>query len=281
MNRSSMRNLLLIISVALWLVSVVVGPVAAQDDEDGDEATPVPTSMPPVSPPVLAPSPSPEAIAAAPGQPAPPSVTGGVFSDPLTSGRVLPAGVCRTGYALGDLLPEGLELTVLGYCFEGQEQPSLTVPARGVTIGDGDVALDLKVTNNPGRVGVNVFVRDRDGKLMSTYLSFARNEATLFKREGGQKTTVASRQDLNQTIDPGAWNRVALRVKGGEAWLLINDTPYLYTADVIDQVGGIGIALVREGNTEDEDEAVVVFKDLTLSTVQGADPARAPTYKAP
>ena len=104
---------------------------------------------------------------------------------------------------------------------------------------------------------------------------------TLFKREGGENKTVASRQGLGQVMDPTAWNRVALRVKGGEAWLLINDTPVLYTADVIDQSGGIGIALVREGDPEDEEEVVVVFKDLTLSTVAGAEPGRQPSYTAP
>ena len=80
-------------------------------------------------------------------------------------------------------------------------------------------------------------------------------------------------------MDPSDWNRVALRVRGTEAWLLVNDVPVLYSAEALDQAGSVGVELVREGSTEDEDDAVVVFKDLTLSSVTGSDPTRAPTYK--
>ena len=76
--------------------------------------------------------------------------------------------------------------------------------------------------------------------------------------------------------DPTAWNRVAVRTMGTDVWLLINDEPFLYAPDAIDQVGGVALELVREGNTEDEEEAVVVFKDLTLSSLPDTDPARAP-----
>jgi hypothetical protein len=117
--------------------------------------------------------------------------------------------------------------------------------------------------------------------MFAASLSFGSGEATLFKRDGGNDTVVASRQDLHDTLDPTAWNRLALRVKGGEAWLLVNDEPYLYASDVIDQVGGVGLELIREGSTVDEEEIVTVFRDLTLSSLADADPARAPTHTSP
>jgi hypothetical protein len=272
-----MRSLAMMVGVVVWLVVALVVPAVAQEDgESTEEATPAPTTMPVASPPVPLPSPSPVAAVTDLGFPAPPPVAAGVISDSLKTGAIFPDGVCRTGYTLGDLIPDGLELTVLGRCPAEQETPSLTVPGKGVSLGDGDLALDFKVTGQPERSRVNLFVRGRDDKLVLASLSFGNNEATLVKREGGNNTTIASRGSLRELADPTAWNRLALRVMGPEAWVLLNDEPILYANGVVDQVGGIGVGLLREGSTEDEAEAVVVFKDLTISALPDTDPARAP-----
>jgi hypothetical protein len=274
-----MRSLAMMVGVVAWLAVVLVVPVVAQEDGEPaeEEATPVPTTMPVASPPAMLPSPSPvPAQTTDLGFPAPPAVAAGVISDSLKTGAILPDGVCQTGYTLGDLIPDGLELTVLGRCPADQETPSLTVQGRGVTVGDGDVALDFKVTNQAERARVNLYARERDGKLVMASLSFGTNEAMLVKREGGANSTIAKRGGLRELANPTDWNRLALRVLGNEAWVLLNDEPILYADGVADQVGGIGVGLLREGSPEDEAEAVVVFRDLTLSSLADADPARGP-----
>jgi hypothetical protein len=276
-NSRSVRNVsLMMVVTAGLLVALIVPALAQEDGEAGEEPTPVPTMMPVASPPPALPSPSPSPAVTDLGFPAPPPVAAGVIGDSLKTGAIFPDGVCRTGYTLGDLIPDGLELTVLGRCPADQETPSLTVFGKGVTLADGDVALDFKVTGQPDRSRVNLFVRGRDDRLVLVSLNFFSNEATLVKRDGGANTIVASRGSLRDLANPTEWNRLALRVLGTEAWVLLNDEPILYADNVVDQVGGIGVGLLREGSTEDEAEAVVVFKDLTISSLPDTDPARAP-----
>jgi hypothetical protein len=294
-----MRNLVLMMGAALCLaavlVGIVVGPAGAQEgsgegnaneSSEPTDATPAPTMDAPIatpvtpiaSPPAAPPSPSPAAVANDSGLPDPPAVAAGVYADPMTGGKVFPAGVCGTGYGRGDLTPDGLQITVLGQCIYDAPISEVSVTGKGLAIADGDVAMDIKVTNHADRARPAIYARIRDGKMMGASFSYPTGQIVLFKRDGSDDTTLASRQDLSAVMDPAGWNRVALRVRGTEAWLLVNDVPVLYTAEAIDQAGGVGIELVREGSTEDEDEAVVVFKDLTLSSVAGSDPTRAPTY---
>ena len=89
-------------------------------------------------------------------------------------------------------------------------------------------------------------------------------------------TIVASTQDLGE-LDATDWNRLAVRLSGNQIWLLVNDAPLLHAADVLNQAGGIGIAVVREGNVDDGDEVAVTFRDLTLTSLEGpADGEPAP-----
>src|SRR6185436_12143440 len=96
---------------------------------------------------------------------------------------------------------------------------------------------------------------------------FGTGQAELFKREASGNTQVASRQGFGE-IDPLNWNRLAMRFVGEEVWLLVNDTPILYGSGLLNQNGGIGLQLVREGNPDDGDEVAVVFRDLTLAGFQ-------------
>lgn len=219
-----------------------------------------------MSAPLLAPS----SAAAAVDVPEPPGVTAGLMADNLQGDAVFRSGTCQTGRAGGQNVGEGFRLVLRGRCSQSQDTPSIAVSGKDITLADGDVALDFKVVAGADRAGVNLYVRSRDGKLLATYLNFQSGEVRLFKRDGTENTTVASRGALREVAAPTDWNRLALRVRGGEAWLLINDEPLLHAADVPHQEGGFGIGIVREGNPDDEDEVAVVFRDLTVSAVDGA-----------
>ena len=106
----------------------------------------------------------------------------------------------------------------------------------------------------------------------------ATGEAKLFNFDQGNMTIIASRTDAQELAIPSDWNRLAVRVKGNELWLLINDDAVLYATDVLTDVGGVGIRLLREGNLDDEEETAVVSRGLTISTVSGGGEGREPKY---
>jgi hypothetical protein len=268
------------VSVVLCLVAMPLGPVVAQGDETEEEATPVPTSVPVASPPALAPSPSPVA-AAAPSLPVPPAVAAGVFADPLSRDTVFASGACPTEVSGGKYAGGGFALIVGGPCVDDRSVADVAVPARGITLWDGDIAMDFRMAVVPERARFALYVRSRDGKLVVLQLHPGLQGMSLIMREGDKDTTLASRSDLGLTPDPNEWNRLALRIRGGEAWVLINDEPVLYATDVLDQAGSVGLQLIREGSLEDDEETAVVFRDLTLSALDDSDPARAPAYRAP
>jgi hypothetical protein len=178
---------------------------------------------------------------------------------------------------------EGFKLTVQGRCVPEASAANLPVPGRQISVWDGDVALDFKVVAGVERAGVNLYTRIQSGTYMAAYLSLAAGRAELFRREDGMNTVVASTEELGE-LDATNWNRLALRLRGGEIWLLLNDAPLLYAADVLSQDGGIGIAVVREGNPDDQDEVAVVFRDLALTSLEGPpgeEPAPASEESAP
>jgi hypothetical protein len=194
-----------------------------------------------------------------------------VFQSGLTGPDLFEARACPTGAASGQYVVEGFRLSVRGRCVQDAPSANLPLPAPRITMLDNDVAVDFKVVAGANRAGLNVYARVRDsGNLMVAYLNFGGDKAELIRRDANVNRTLTGYVGLKELIDPTDWNRVSLRLRGKEAWLLLNDEPILYSGDVVDQVGGIGIGLVREGNVNDTSEVAIVFRDLALSTL--ADP---------
>jgi hypothetical protein len=210
--------------------------------------------------------------------PDPPELGEVLFQASLTGPEVFAPGRCPTGAAYGENVDEGFKITVRGKCVSEAEAANAPVPGREITVWDGDVALDFRVEAGAERAGINLYARIHEGRYLAAYLSLATDRAELFRRENGVNTVVASRGDLAD-LDASVWNRLALRFRGGQLWLLVNDTPLLYASDVLDQTGGIGIAVVREGYVGDTDEVAVVFKDLTVAGF-AEPPADAPEPEA-
>jgi hypothetical protein len=258
-------------------------PEGDQEDTPTPEATRTPAAAPVFKPPGAgsagAAKPDSSQSQAASEVPAPPAVGVGVFQDGLKNDRIFRPGKCPTLSAGGDLVPDGFRLVVVGPCTDDAGVADVSVPARGITVGDGDVAMDFLVADGGDLATVSVYVRNRDRKLIGASVNPALGKATLFQSVNGEEETLASRSDLGEMVNPGEWNRLAVRVSGGDMWLLLNDQPALYASRVVDEPGDVGVRLVREGRRiSDETGTIVVFRDLTLSTLEGGDPARAPTF---
>lgn len=216
-----------------------------------------------------------------PSLPTPPAVTGGVYQNSLANADVLPAGRCFGGRSRGEAVGEGFKVSVGGRCIDEAETAELALPARGVSIGDGDLALDIKSVAGEKRAQVTIYLRNQPGKLVAAAVNLGTGEAKIFTLTDGAFNTIVSRTDIGPLATATDWNRLGLRVRGAEFWLLLNDEPILYAADVLTDAGGAGVRLLREGNPDDEDETAVVFRDLTLSTVAGGGEGRAPAYNQP
>jgi hypothetical protein len=215
---------------------------------------------------------------AAPKIPPPPAIAAGVYSHSLGDGTVFPAGRCFWGYAQGMHVGEGFKLRVNGPCADSGPVADIAVDAKGIKIGDGDVALDFKVVDGVSRVRIGLYMRTLDGKSIIAYVSPNSGVASLMQLlKDNKEEPLAERSDLGSLMKPTDWNRLALRVNGLNSWVLINDEPVLYSAGDVYEAGKMGLYLMREGDPDDEYETAVVFRDLTLSTLEGADPARAPT----
>jgi len=265
--------------IALGIV-IVPGLVVESPPAVAQDATPTP-GPPSLMPPPAGPASVEKPSAFDPALPTPPDVAGGIFQNSLANADVFAAGRCVTGWARGDVVGEGFRITVSGPCVEGGEAAALAVPGRGIGIADGDLALDLKTAAGTDRVTISVYVRTQPGKLLGASINAAAGEAKLFRTADGNTTVISSRTDVGELAIPTDWNRLAIRLKGSEMWLLLNDDPILHATDVPQDAGGVGIGIRREGSVEDDHEIAVVFRDLNVSTVADADPARAPSYTRP
>ena len=209
--------------------------------------------------------------------PPPPPLGAVVYENALKDERVFKAGRCFGGYAFTQYVGEGFKMVVNGPCsLLLDESTWITVQANGVQVGDGEVAIEVKVVDSVSRTRVGLYVRNAGGKLIGAQVQPGKGEATLYHQVENQQTELASRYDLFSTLKPNEWNRVAVRVSGFDTWLIVNDEPVLYTREVHADAGGVIIEIIREGDVYDEDEAAAVFRNLTLTALEGGEPGRAP-----
>jgi hypothetical protein len=212
---------------------------------------------------------------AAPSTSSPPPLGAVVYENALKDERVFKAGYCFGRKAFTQYVGEGFKLRVMGPCFLLLDEAWISVQANGVMVGDGEVALDFKVVDGLPRARVGLYVRSVNEQLIGAHVHPARGEASLFTLMGGKQTDLGYRANVG--VKPHDWNRLALRVSGYNAWLLLNDEPVLHSGEVHADAGRVIVELIRDGNHEDEEEAAVVFRDLQLSALEGGEPGRAPT----
>ena len=125
------------------------------------------------------------------------------------------------------------------------------------------------------RATIGLYVRGVNEQLIGARVHPVRGEASLFSLVEGKQTDPGYRANL--VVPAHDWNRLALRVAGHGAWLLINDEPVLHSGEVHADAGRVFVELIRGGNPDDEEETAVVFRDLTLTALEGCEPSRAPT----
>jgi hypothetical protein len=150
---------------------------------------------------------------------------------------------------------------------------------RNLSVGDGEVAVEFKVAQGPARATIGLYVRAHERDALGITINPAEGAMSVCRRTNGQSARIATRRDLGDSVDPLDWNRFAIRTRGPETWLLLNEEPMLYTADAGVDDGGAYFVVIREGNPDDQEEVSVVFRNLTVSALADGDPTRAPALR--
>jgi hypothetical protein len=202
--------------------------------------------------------------------PTPPELADVILDDPLTTAAVVTTGICPTGRTLGENVGEGFVIKVRGRCLPEQTIGEGSSTLRGLGVWDAEVAVDMKVAVGVSRATIGMYVRVHDRDSLGVTVAPAEGAASIWKRTSGQSTRLVTRRDLAGAYDPTDWNRLAIRVRGAEAWLLLNDEPILYTDQAAPDGGIVYLDVIKEGNPDDEQEVSVVFRNLLVTTLTDA-----------
>jgi len=232
--------------------------------------------------------PAPRALAE-PDLPEPPALGAEIVADPLTSATIFAAGACGGGKGSGGYVEDGFRLEVTGTCGQEGDPVAISVPGRGVRMADGDLSVAFKITSADGRrAALHLNTRISGRTWIGAFVQPLGKSAAIYQSvDGVNSTLVTTGDDLSAPVlalplaRDTEWNRMSLRVSGGDAWLMLNDWPVLHASDVPEGAGGVGVRLVRVGARTNDELAAVVLADLLVSPIAGGDPARAPTYKRP
>ena len=207
-----------------------------------------------------------------PGSNPPPDVGAMFFSDPTFS--IFGSFKCPSGRNTSEPVGEGYILKVTGKC---DDESTIALAFNWITdllVPDGEVRFDFKVVTGHDRASVILGFR--------TQSDFRDYEAAIVPGSGlaglyrGDKL-LAARRDLSSVISRDDWNTLAVRMRGSDLWLLVNDQLVLQANDSTYDRGHVSFALRRMGDINDSPETAAVLRNLRVSSLATGDPSRAPS----
>lgn len=223
--------------------------------------------------------------ASAPPSGPPPGVGEVVYQDPLTAPGIIPLGSCPTGKGRGEVVGEGFLMAVQGKCTAQARTAAVGPTLAGLTVSDGEIGFEFKVTHGVDRATITLVSRVKDGAPSGYAMSVAPASGFgLIARIGQDASStalLARRADLGGLLHRDDWNTLAMRLVGSSLWLLINDQPALMAEDGTFDTGAVGLGIGKSGNADDEEEVAVVFRNFSVSKIDGAPEDRAPSYHRP
>jgi hypothetical protein len=214
----------------------------------------------------------------------PPTVGRRVVEDALSARGIIPTGTCNTGRGRGEVVGEGFLLSVSGRCTEAATTAFVAPTLSGLTVPDGEIRFEVKVVNGFERASLTIGARrsiDPSGAY-GFNVRPATGTAGIVKTEAGQPIKIlAQRADIGQLFLRDDWNVMAIRMHGSSLWLFLNDRPLLTVEDGAYQAGAVVLELARLGDPNDDAEVAVVYRNLSVSAIEGAPDDRAPSYQVP
>lgn len=206
-----------------------------------------------------------------------------VLQDPLTQAGIAQPGYSRTGRNSRHVSDEGLLLRVTGRYVDSSQDAAIGTEVLGLTLPDGELRLRARVVHGAERATLLLLVRtqpDRQSEYEASFEPHGRR-VRIAVRHGAEATTLAEATLTEDLVSQDGWNEFAVRVQGPHLLMLVNGQPVLSAWDESYERGRVWFALQRSGDLDDEEESAVVVRDLAVAAIDGAEPARAPTYHPP
>jgi hypothetical protein len=218
------------------------------------------------------------------GLPPAPQVGATVLEDALTTPGLLQPSTCPTGRGGGAFVGEGYLMKVVGLCYDGSSTAGFGVRFEGLAFSDGEARLEMKPVSAVERVRFSLEVRGQPsgGNWYYGAIEPSTGGAQILKLTNNQGAALDQRFDLATVLSPNDWNTLAIRARGPELWLLVNDRPVLHTTtDGAFDVGGVSLTLRRLGDLNDVQEVAAVVRNLRVSALADGESGRVPTYQRP
>jgi hypothetical protein len=213
--------------------------------------------------------------------PPPPSVEEVILADSLIEPSMISAAPCPSGLSAIEHAGEGVVFKTRGRCRPEATTATIVQLVRGLSMLDGEIAISYKIVGGGPRASLSLNTRLRDRTWLSVFLSPETGYSDLSRGDEGEFKTLMQRNDAHRLARHDDWNRLALRTRGNEVWVLLNDQPMLYSNDANLGVGGVSLSVLRSGSVDDQTEVAVVFADLKVSALEDGDPARWPSFRQP
>lgn len=213
----------------------------------------------------------------------PPEVGATVVDDPLIRPAALRASFSATGRNSEQFTDEGFRIKVTGKATETSTAANYGSYVQGLTFTDGETRVDLSFAGDlaGSQLQLHFRVQPDGGDRYYASLQPARGLAQLRRVTSNRGAVLAERSDLGDLLAPDDWNSLAVRAKGPNFWLLLNDEPILSAVDSAFDTGRVYVGLYRTGDVNDERETSVVLRNLRVSALAIEDQARAPVYEPP
>ena len=238
-------------------------------------------------------------------EPLPPAVGETILDDDLSKPNSIPSSTCGTKRAGVDYVGEGLRTRLTGRCSSSHFVAAFGPTIRGLQFSDGEVRLEVKAVSGIGRARLGINARNQPFGPNSLTSPETLPESYAVAIEpgigrgliGNPAHAITNRTDLPDVISADDWNTIALRVKGAEFWLLVNDQAVLYSSDTSPEQGEVSFSVLRlsrvagqieveardriQDDSEDTTEVAAVFRNLKVSALADGDPSRVPVYQRP
>jgi hypothetical protein len=200
----------------------------------------------------------------------PPAAGDVILDDPLTGPGVLSGGLpCPTGGGNADFSPEGYRFTVTGPCRPGSDASVETPTIDGLSVPDGEIRAEVRVVTGHEHAQVLLRTRVQTGSPRRHDFVISPRSRTVIRHSWHLGLTPPFEMTMGHVPDDAwaadGWNSLAIRQRGPEVWMLVNDALVLSFVDPHVHNGSVGFGLGRDGLVKDATEVTVVFRNLRVS----------------
>lgn len=219
----------------------------------------------------------------------PPQLGEVVVADAMTAPGLARPQDCPTGANPAQFGEDGLTLTLNGSCFSAAGFDRFKVVSfPGLRVPDGEVRFDVRVTSGIDQFSLGVSARQTPYTPGMSVTTMRQAQVSLIRKTDQASVMFARestfrRHGLAALLQPDTWFNVAIRLQGNTVWLLIDDQPFMSSADPGGDAGnGTNLSVVLqlfepEGDRQD---VVLTLRNFKVTALAGSEVERLPSVGA-